>query len=64
DCPPDRTAIAQAIQKSFHLDCTGVTSPYGDGHATERIIARLSSIPDFKSLLRKHFIDLPSVFHA
>ncbi len=63
DCPPDRTAIAQAIRKAFHLDCTGVVSPYGDGHATERIIARIASIPDFKPLLHKHFIDLPRPPH-
>lgn len=64
DCHPDRTAIAQAVRKAFHLDCTSVTSPYGDGHATERIIARLVSIPDFKPLLRKRFIDLPRAPHA
>lgn len=64
DCQPDRTAIAQAIRKAFHLDCTDVASPYGDGHATERIIARLASIPDFKPLLRKHFIDFPKAPQA
>lgn len=63
DCPPDRTSIAQAIQKAFHLDCSDVRSPYGDGYATERIIARIASIPDFKTLLRKHFIDLPKPAH-
>lgn len=63
DCPPDRTAIAQAIRKAFHLECTSVVSPYGDGHATERIIARIASISDFKPLLHKHFIDLPRFPH-
>lgn len=61
DCQPDRTAIAEAVHQAFRLDCSHVSSPYGDGHATDRIITRLASITDFKSLLRKRFIDLPQV---
>jgi UDP-N-acetylglucosamine 2-epimerase len=41
------------------LDCSAVENPYGDGHATERIIAALTAVRDPKALLKKHFYDLP-----
>lgn len=58
DCPPEREAIAAAIGKALAMDCSGVTNPYGDGHASERIVAVLGDIPDFRELLAKPFHDL------
>jgi len=35
-CPPERAAIRKAIDAAMALDCTGVESPYGDGHTASR----------------------------
>lgn len=58
DCPPEREAIGLAIREALTLDCSGVTNPYGDGHTSERIVAVLRQIPDFRALLAKPFHDL------
>lgn len=58
DCPPEQGAIAAAIAQALALDCTGVTNPYGDGHTSERIVAVLKAIPDFRALLNKSFHDI------
>src|SRR5262245_49646951 len=55
----DADSIYDGIQRAFSLDCSGVKNPYGDGHATERIIAALLTVGDPKALLKKHFFDLP-----
>lgn len=54
-CPAERDAIQRAIRQAVTLDCTGTTSPYGDGRATARIIEVLRSMPDRAELLRKSF---------
>ena len=58
DCPPERGAIEHAIRRAFDLDTIGAHTPYGDGHAAERIVAVLRSIEDPRALLRKGFVDL------
>src|SRR5262249_44898415 len=58
DCSPETSAIRNAIEKAFALDCTGVKNPYGDGHAAERVIAALRKISDPSRLLQKRFRDL------
>lgn len=58
DCLPEREAIAAAIQQALAMDRTGVTNPYGDGHTSERIVAVLKGIADFRALLAKPFHDL------
>ena len=58
DCAPERDAIAAAISQALAMDCSGVTNPYGDGHTSERIVAVLKQIPDFRALLNKRFHDL------
>jgi len=57
DCPPRRAAIRAAIDRALELDMTGIVSPYGDGHASERMLAALRAVPDFASLLMKRFHD-------
>jgi UDP-hydrolysing UDP-N-acetyl-D-glucosamine 2-epimerase len=58
DCTPQRAAIAAAIGRARRLDCTNVVNPYGDGHATERIMAVLGGIGDPRRLLKKSFRDV------
>jgi UDP-hydrolysing UDP-N-acetyl-D-glucosamine 2-epimerase len=57
--PADAACIHDAIQRALVMDCSGVENPYGDGHATGRIIAALTAVRDPKALLKKHFFDLP-----
>lgn len=59
DCEGNRHAIAAAIARALTLDCTAVTNPYGDGHASERIVAVLRSLSKPAELLRKRFFHLP-----
>lgn len=54
-CPPERAAISKAIDAAMALDCTGVVSPYGDGHTADRVIDVLCSLPPATELLRKQF---------
>src|SRR5262249_37294842 len=57
--PAEASRIFDAIQRALALDCSAVENPYGDGHATERIIAALIGVRDPRALLKKHFFDLP-----
>jgi UDP-hydrolysing UDP-N-acetyl-D-glucosamine 2-epimerase len=57
-CDVDRDAIVRAVKQALAVDCSSTTSPYGDGHATERIIAVLDGIGDFSTLTSKRFVDL------
>jgi UDP-hydrolysing UDP-N-acetyl-D-glucosamine 2-epimerase len=56
--PAEATCIYDAIQRALQLDCSKVENPYGDGHATERIIAALVAVGEPKALLKKRFFDL------
>lgn len=51
-------AIVQALDDALALDCSATVSPYGDGHATGRVVAALAAIHDFPGLLRKGFHEL------
>jgi UDP-hydrolysing UDP-N-acetyl-D-glucosamine 2-epimerase len=57
DCAPQRDAIAAAIAQAFTMNCRDVVNPYGDGHATERILAVLASPWQSQRLLHKGFTD-------
>ena len=59
DCPSESVAIAAAVREAFGRDCRGVENPYGDGHATERILEVLRALGDPRALLAKRFVDLP-----
>lgn len=57
-----RAEIAQAIGRALSADFTqslnGLANPYGDGHASERIVARLKAVELGDHLTRKVFYDL------
>ena len=55
DVPPQRDAIAAAIDRARREDFTGAVNPYGDGRASERIVARLRKLRRPSDLLRKRF---------
>ncbi len=59
DCPPRASDIVAAIRRAWTLDCSNVTNPYGDGKATERIVAVLRAIDDPQHLIRKRFVEWP-----
>jgi UDP-hydrolysing UDP-N-acetyl-D-glucosamine 2-epimerase len=57
DCPAERREILAAVGKAMTLDCTGVINPYGDGHASERVVSVLRNIGDPRQLVHKTFVD-------
>ena len=57
DCAAERSAISAAVNAALKVDCSGVTNPYGDGHASERILAVLKAIDTPSGLLQKRFFD-------
>jgi UDP-hydrolysing UDP-N-acetyl-D-glucosamine 2-epimerase len=63
DVADDREAVLAGIRRAlapdFRASLAGLRNPYGDGHAAERIVERLSLVPLDRSLLRKRFHDLP-----
>jgi UDP-hydrolysing UDP-N-acetyl-D-glucosamine 2-epimerase len=60
DCPPRRHAISAAIGQVLSWTDVPTSSPYGDGHATARIVATLAAIDDPRALLHKRFHTTPS----
>ena len=64
DCGEGSDAIAEAIRTALspahRAVCAGVVSPYGDGHAGERIAATVADvILNGRIDLKKKFFDLP-----
>jgi UDP-N-acetylglucosamine 2-epimerase (non-hydrolysing)/GDP/UDP-N,N'-diacetylbacillosamine 2-epimerase (hydrolysing) len=59
---PDALDIARAMTKAvsaeFLSSLDGLQNPYGDGHASERIIRVLADAPDRQTLLRKKALPL------
>jgi UDP-N-acetylglucosamine 2-epimerase (non-hydrolysing)/GDP/UDP-N,N'-diacetylbacillosamine 2-epimerase (hydrolysing) len=53
------TAIARARSREFRESLKGMSNPYGDGHASERIVDVLTSVPLGRELLIKRAVDLP-----
>jgi GDP/UDP-N,N'-diacetylbacillosamine 2-epimerase (hydrolysing) len=62
DCAPLEAAITQALDRlyspEFQSGLSGVRNPYGDGGASEKIVAELETVC-LDGLLRKSFVDLP-----
>jgi UDP-hydrolysing UDP-N-acetyl-D-glucosamine 2-epimerase len=60
DVPCERASIAEAIRRAVSADFSksldGLVNPYGDGHASERIVERLKSV-ELDSLIIKRFHD-------
>lgn len=53
--------IRKGLNPHFREGLKGLTNPYGDGHATERIVERLLTIPLNQHLLMKQFHELPEI---
>ena len=51
-------AIANAVSEEFRSSISDLVNPYGDGHASERIVDRLASISLDDRLLAKRFHEL------
>ncbi len=58
DCPAETDAIVEAIHTACRLDMAGIENPYGDGRASERILAVLRGPWSRQALIHKRFIDL------
>jgi UDP-N-acetylglucosamine 2-epimerase (non-hydrolysing)/GDP/UDP-N,N'-diacetylbacillosamine 2-epimerase (hydrolysing) len=58
DCPPDAQAIREKVQvarsEEFRKSLEGMTNPYGDGHASEKIVHVLTTVPLSPQLLIKY----------
>lgn len=52
------TAVRRALSAEFIASLTGMTNPYGDGHAAERIVEILTSVPLGEKLLVKRAVNL------
>ena len=65
NCGTNRAEIVQAMQlamsKEHQSICQQVTSPYGDGHAAERIAKKTVEAINGQIDLKKKFYDLPEV---
>lgn len=58
NCKPDSAAITDAITRALGTDCSGVTSPFGDGHTSEKIMAVLKAASATPATLEKRFFDM------
>ena len=58
DVAPRRDAILHGIKVALDGDWSGAVNPYGDGRATERIMAVLRVVHDPRVLLRKPFHEI------
>jgi UDP-N-acetylglucosamine 2-epimerase (non-hydrolysing)/GDP/UDP-N,N'-diacetylbacillosamine 2-epimerase (hydrolysing) len=47
-------AIARGMSDDFRGSLAGMTNPYGDGHAAEKIVQVLTNTPLSEELLVKH----------
>jgi len=58
DCPPNTQAIVEMIRVArsaqFRESLRGMTNPYGDGHASEKIVQILTTVPLSNNLLIKY----------
>lgn len=52
--------ITRALTPEFRASLAGLSNPYGDGHAADRIAARLAAVPLDRALLTKRFHDMPA----
>jgi len=52
------SGIEKAISEEFRNTLQDLVSPFGDGHAADRIVEGLRSVQINSSLLKKRFIDL------
>ena len=50
--------IRQALSPQFRARLRGVVNPYGDGHAAQRIVERLTTVALDARLIQKRFVDI------
>jgi GDP/UDP-N,N'-diacetylbacillosamine 2-epimerase (hydrolysing) len=64
DCEPDTAAIRAALRRlaspEFAAQLAHTVNPYGEGGASEKIVATLRSV-SLEGLLKKRFYDLPGM---
>jgi UDP-N-acetylglucosamine 2-epimerase (non-hydrolysing)/GDP/UDP-N,N'-diacetylbacillosamine 2-epimerase (hydrolysing) len=64
DAAPEAEAIVEAVRRalspSFRESLRGMTNPYGDGRASERIVEVLTTVPLGEPLLMKRAVPLRS----
>ncbi len=64
DAAPDVPAILEAIRTAksteFRNSLRGMTNPYGDGFASEKIVQVLTTVPLSQELLMKRHASLPA----
>jgi len=53
--------LAKALAPAFRESLRGQANPYSNGHAAERIVARLKEVPLDGQMLVKRFYDIPAV---
>ena len=58
NCKPESADIVRAIKEALTKDCSDTINPYGNGNSAQQIVALLKSIPDFNTLLKKHFFNI------
>lgn len=58
NCKPESADIVRAIKEALTKDCSNTINPYGNGDSARKIVAMLKSIPDFNTLLKKHFFNI------
>jgi UDP-hydrolysing UDP-N-acetyl-D-glucosamine 2-epimerase len=67
DAPPETDSILgcvrQALDSNFLRSLEGLTNPYGDGHASERIVEVLTTVPLNEKLLIKRAVPLTDDGH-
>jgi UDP-N-acetylglucosamine 2-epimerase (non-hydrolysing)/GDP/UDP-N,N'-diacetylbacillosamine 2-epimerase (hydrolysing) len=51
-----RTKIAEGASTLFRESLTGMTNPYGDGHAAEKIVQVLTTTPPTEDLIVKRAV--------
>jgi UDP-hydrolysing UDP-N-acetyl-D-glucosamine 2-epimerase len=58
DCSPDAQSIVETVRGArsevFRRSLEGMTNPYGDGHASDRIVEVLTTVPLTQELLIKY----------
>ncbi len=55
---PIQTAMQRALSPDFRKELKGLKNPYGDGHAAQRVVTAMKSLPPLRALLIKPFHDL------
>ena len=61
ECKKDAivSAINIAISPEFKASLRGIKNPYGEGHASGRILEKLKAVPLGENLIKKRFYDFP-----